>query len=76
MMVVMVVMGAQEARGMVVMVVMVMASVIFLQIRTATGRRSVHSTPQLLTRSCPVAEPRTLKLLALTLLLEAERPCL
>jgi hypothetical protein len=75
-MVMMVVMGAHKARGMVVMVVMVMAPVFFLQIRTAAGRRRVHPPPQLFTRSCPVAETRTLNLLALTLLLETERPCL
>lgn len=42
-MVVMVVVGTQEARGMVVMKVMVMANFLFLHIRTAAGRRRVHS---------------------------------
>lgn len=37
-MVVMVVVGTQEARGMVVMKVMVMANLLFLHIRTAAGR--------------------------------------
>jgi hypothetical protein len=77
MMVMVVVMGAQEARGMVVMVVLVIASVLFLQIWTAAGRRRIHPPPHLFTWACPVTEPRALSLLALTLLLlEAERPCL
>jgi hypothetical protein len=76
MVVVMVVMGAQEARGMVVMVVMMMGSFFLLQIWTTASRRPIHSPPHLLTRACPVTEPRALNLLALTLLLEAERPCL
>jgi len=42
-MVVMVVVGTQEARGMVVMKVMVMTNFLFLHIRTAAGRRCVHS---------------------------------
>lgn len=67
-------MGAHEARGMVVMVVMVMGPVFFLQILTAASRRRIHPPPQLFTRSCPVSEPRTLNMLALTLLLEAKRP--
>jgi hypothetical protein len=73
-MVVMVVVGTQEARGMVVMQVMVMANFLFLHIRTAAGRRRVHSPAKLFSRTAPVTSPLTLSLRALILLLKAERP--
>jgi len=73
-MVVMVVVGTQEARGMVVMKVMVMANFLFLHIRTAASRRRAHSPAQLLSRASPVTSSLTLSLRALNLLLKAERP--
>lgn len=73
-MVVMVVVGTQEARGMVVMKVMMMANFLFLHIRTAAGRRRVHSPAQLFSRTSPVTSSLTLSLRALILLLKAERP--
>lgn len=74
MMVVMVVVGTQEARGMVVMKVMVMADFLFFHIRTAAGRRRIHSPAQLFSRTSPVTSSLTLSLRALILLLKAERP--
>jgi hypothetical protein len=73
-MVVMVVMGTQKARGMVVMKVMVVVGFLFLHILTAAGRRRVHSPAQLFSRTSPVTSPLTLSLRALILLLKAERP--
>jgi hypothetical protein len=73
-MVVMVVVGTQEARGVVVMKVMVVANFIFLHIRTAAGRRRVHSSAQLFSCTIPVTSSLTLSLRALILLLKAERP--
>jgi hypothetical protein len=72
-MVVMVVVGVQEARGMVVVMVV---AVLFFQIWTAAGRRGICPTVQLFPRASPLPDPWTLTLLALTLLLEAKRPCL
>jgi hypothetical protein len=73
-MVVMVVVGTQEARGMVVMKVMVMANFLFLHIRTAAGRRRVHSPAHFFSRNSPVTSSLTLSLRSLILLLKAERP--
>jgi hypothetical protein len=75
-MVVMVVMGAQEVRGMVMMVVMAMGPVFFFQVWSAAGRRPSQSPPQVFAWACPVTESRTLNLLSWSLVLEAERPCL
>lgn len=70
-MVVMVVVGTQEARGMVVMKVVVMVAFLFLHIRTAAGRRRVRSPAQLFSLTRPVTSPLTLSLRALILLLKA-----
>jgi hypothetical protein len=71
---VMVVVGTQEARGMVVMKVMVMGNFLFLHIRTAASRRRVRSPAQLFSHTSPVTSPLSLSLWALILLLKAERP--
>jgi hypothetical protein len=70
--VVVMVMRAEEARDM----VMVVVAVLFLQIWTAASRRGICPTVQLFSRSRPFPDPWTLSLLALTLLLEAKWPCL